>query len=202
MRLTRAGLFTAFIVVLALWVGSLVTSALPDPQKVYTASFFRTGTVGETVSIRSYDVTVTGFRAGPEVATDAQVAVSRGLWLVVDLTWSPRDSTISWSPEGVVSQLVASEPRLVSPDGREFGGLPGISVTCGAAQPGLPLTCSVPFEVPADALAGAHFWFPSSSVGAMDDVADIDLGIDPGLAAELAASTDRVDLVAPAAAGG
>lgn len=202
MRLTRSGLLTGLIVVLALWVGSIVTSWLPDPQQVYAASFFRPGTVGETVSIRSYNVTVTGVRAGPEVATDAQVAVTRSLWLVVDLTWSPTDAAIAWSSEGVASQLTAAEPRLMSADGREFGGLPGITTTCGAAQPGLPLTCSVPFEVPPDALEGAHFWFPSSYVGAMDDVADIDLDIDAARAADLAASTDRVDMSDPAPAGG
>lgn len=198
MRLTRTGLLTAFIVVLALWVGSMVTSWLPDPQKVYSDSFFTPGRVGNTVTIRSYEVTVTGVRAGLEAATDSQVSLTRGLWLVVDLTWSPQDATIAWAREGTGSRLAATEPLLVTLDGRTYGGLPGLGLTCGAAQPGVPLTCSIPFEVPPDALEGAHFWFPSSTVGAMDDVADIDLGIDAARAAELASSTERVHLAAPA----
>ena len=57
------------------------------------------------------------------------------------------------------------------------------------------MRCSVPFEVPEDALAGAHLLVPADvHVDALDDVADIDLGITAERAAELAAATGQVEV--------
>lgn len=185
MRLTRMGFLTALIVIAALWLGSLVTSLLPDPQAVYEAPFVSTGGIGDTVTTRTVDVTVTGVRAGPEVFNGLDVATTTGAWLVVDLTWTAHEETTA---------LNTLEARIQSPDGRTFGVLLPASRGCGQSQPGVAVSCSLPFEVAPDALEGAHLLIPNSTVTSMDDVADIDLGLDAEAAAALAASTTRQTL--------
>lgn len=193
MRITRMGLLTGLIVVLALWVGSLVTRMLPAPSDVYERPYVESGSLGEQVTTRAFDVTVTGVRAGPEAERDTTVAATTGVWLVVDFTLTARGETFL---------LPVAEVRIEAADGRQFGGVPGLTASCRRAQVGIAQTCSIPFEVPPDAIEGAHVLIPASYVTAMDDVAVIDLGISGEEATDLAASTERQQVPEAVPVGG
>ncbi|MFT3888446.1 MAG: hypothetical protein QM713_09840 [Arachnia sp.] len=187
MKFTRNGLLTTLLVVAALFIGSQITTHLPQPEFVLgEAPFLSKADVGEPVRLRTGDVTVTGVRSAKRVELYRQVAESPGVWLVVDLTWAPRDA-----PSGVP----ADAPELVAADGRRFGGTQAVINTCGPAQPGMPVACQFPFEVPTDALEGIRLLVPTGgSTRASDDVAEVDLGIDADRAAQLSATDEQVAL--------
>lgn len=189
MRLTREGILTAMLVVAALFVGSALTERLPQPSAVLEAPFVREGAVGDTITLRTADVTVRGVDGSQIVRGIADTAQTSGVFLVVEIEWAPR---------GQASLLAGSAPEVVAADGRVFGGSQAVVNNCGPAQPGLPVRCQLPFEVAADAAAGARLLVPAgSTTDAADDIADIDLGITPERAAELAASTTVIRLKQP-----
>lgn len=177
MRLTRDGVLVGLLVVLALVVGSAITQLLPAASDVYRRPYEHHGRLGQAVVLRTGTVTVTGLRSAAQVSANGNVAQSSGLWLVVDLTW-----TASTEP----SPLALDGVRLATPDGRRFGGLPAIAVTCGAGQPGIATSCRPPLEVTRDALEGATLLVPAmGSVTDADDLAVVDLGLDAAAAAAL-----------------
>ncbi len=187
MRLTREGLLTAVLVVAALFVGSSLTDRLPQPSAVLEAPFVREGAVGDTIELRTADVTVRGVDGSRLVRVFSSTAQTPGVFVVVEVDWAPR---------GQASMLAGSAPEIVAEDGRVFGGFQPVANNCGPAQPGLPVRCQLPFEVSADAAAGARLRIPAgSSTGIADDVADIDLGITPEQAARWAASTTVIALL-------
>lgn len=200
MRLTRSGVATGFIVVLALWLGSLVTSALPDPDDVYDQPFVTKASVNQEVEIRTAKLNVTGVRSGPEfqyatfvdgqaVNGTSTIAATTAIWLVIDITYEPTGQTSSL--QGL---------RVKAADGRLFGA-DSVTIPCGPTQPGMALNCAIPFEVPKDALAGAHLLVPAAGlVDAADSLADIDLGIDAAEATTLGAATER-QMIDPKPAG-
>lgn len=184
MALSRSTVATGAVVVAALFVGSTINAALPNPDALFTAPFERGGGIGDTITLRNARLTVTAVDAAKELEYLDRVAVSEGIFLVVDITYEPRGDT----------RVLGSEARLVATDGREFGGRTPVSPACGPAQPGLALACRLPLEVPPDALAGAVLKVPAGGTTEMDDVAVIDLGITPEQAAELAAASGRIVL--------
>ena len=188
MRFTRNGLLTALLVVAALFVGSFVTSRLPQPDKLLGETpFLRDGVVGQPVRLRTADVTVERVQAAKRVELHGQVAESSGVWLVFDVVWAARSEP---------SQLAGTSPVVVAADGRRFGGTQAVIATCGPAQPGLPVSCQLPFELPADALEGARLLIPADgSTRANDDVADLDLGIGAAAAALLAETDAQIALL-------
>lgn len=193
MKMSRSTALTAVLVVLALVVGSLLDSWLPSADSADGVPFTHAAGIGEAVPLRTHTVTVDGIAAGTEVASYGAVTGTTAHWLVVSYTVEAVGQSASFPPAFL---------RLRAADGRLFGETPGTIVACGPAQPGIPLRCTVPFEVPADALAGAHLLVPAGiEVGLSDDLADIDLGITAADAATLAASTARIDLPEPQVGG-
>ena len=188
MRFTRNGLLTAALVVAALFIGSFVTERLPQPaQLLGETPFLHDGVVGAPVRLRTADVTVAQVQAAKRVELYGQVAESSGLWLVFDVVWAAG---------GEASRLAGTSPVVVAADGRRFGGAQAVLATCGPAQPGLPVSCQLPFEVPADALEGARLLIPAEgNTRTNDDVADIDLGIDAATAARFADTDAHVALL-------
>lgn len=183
---SRTNLLTAVLVVLALLVGSLLDARLPRPDPVDADPYVRPGVVGRPVTLRSFIVTATDLEAGREIASLGTVTSTTAHWLVVGYTVEARGEARTVPPAVL---------RLRAADGRLFGETPGTTVACGPAQPGIPVRCWVPFEVPADALPGARLLVPAGvDVAMMDDVADIDLGISPERATELVAAAGRVTL--------
>lgn len=192
MRFTRDGLLTAILVVAALFVGSTLTQYLPKPDDFRDDPFPVAGAFGEPVRLRNADITVTKVQAARTVELFGQVAATDGVWLVLDVTYAPRHEP------GV---LVGSQPLLSAPDGRRFGGLQAITKNCGPANPGLPVACQLPIEVPADALEGLVLTIPAENgQWENDEVTEIDLGITAERAAELRASEAQVTLQEPTVA--
>lgn len=186
MRLSRSGLLTTLLVIAALFVGSALTSALPDPEESRLDPFPVAGALGEPVRLRTSEFTLTGVRPAKTVELHNTVAATAGVWLVVAVTYEPL---------GQPGTLTGSQGGLRSRDGRWFGGTQAIANNCGPANPGLPVTCDLPFEVPVDALEGLILAIPAEagSWGA-DQVTDIDLGITPERAAEFAATDAHIAL--------
>lgn len=80
-------------------------------------------------------------------------------------------------------------------DGRTFGGSQPVTNNCGPANPGLPVTCQLPFEVPTDALEGLVLAIPAETDSwAGDQVTEIDLGISADEAAAFATTDAQVAL--------
>ena len=177
----------------ALLFGSWAVSHLPTSSSVANAQFIRSGTVGQPVDLRTGSVKVTGVRSAAEIQSGNQVAKTPGIWLVVDVDFTPRNE-----PRSLLS------PQLSDSMERNFGGFQAIdSAPCGPGQPGMVLGCTFALELPKDALQGAtlllHLEDSFSKVPF--DVASIDLGIDESRAEQLAAETGRVTLEPPRVKG-
>ena len=177
----------------ALLFGSWAVSHLPTSSSVANAQFIRSGTVGQSVDLRTGSVKVTGVRSAAEIQSGNQVAKTPGIWLVVDVDFTPRDE-----PRNLLS------PQLSDSQGRDFGDFQAITVpSCGPGQPGMVLGCTFALELPTDALSGATLLLHSEdSLSRVPfDVASIDLGIDQSRAEQLAAETGRVVLKEPRVRG-
>lgn len=177
----------------ALLFGSWAASHLPTSSSVANAQFIRSGTVGQSVDLRTGSVKVTGVRSAAEIQSGNQVAKTPGIWLVVDVDFTPRNE-----PRDLLS------PQLSDSMERSFGGFQAITVPpCSAGQPGMVLSCTFALELPTDALSGATLLLHSEdSLSRVPfDVASIDLGIDQSRAEQLAAETGRVVLKEPRVRG-
>lgn len=188
MKLTRHGLLTGVIVVAALFLGSWVVQLIPDADEQFGRPFEHRAAVGEPVEVRTGTVTVTGLTTAREIERLGSVAATTGVWLVAELEW-----VTSREP----AELPLAQSRLVTADGRSYGGIAPLPASCGPGQPHLTLFCQAPFEVPADALEGAELHIPAEFLGGLDDVAIIDLGIDAARSAELAQPSERLELTGP-----
>ena len=177
----------------ALLFGSWAVSHLPTSSSVANAQFIRSGTVGQSVDLRTGSVKVTGVRSAAELQSGNQVAKTPGIWLVVDVDFTPRKE-----PRDLLL------PQLSDSMERSFGGFQAITVPpCSAGQPGMVLSCTFALELPTDALSGATLLLHSEdSLSRVPfDVASIDLGIDQSRAEQLAAETGRVVLKEPRVRG-
>ncbi len=188
MKFTREGFLTAVLVVIALFVGSFIVRWLPQSDAALTGQpFLIEAEIGQTATLRTAEVTVTGIQVVKEVELFNQIAGSgAGVWLVADIVWSPVHQPSALSGNALV---------LRAADGRQFTGLQTITTRCGPSQPGLPVACQLALEVASDALEGAHLLIPAAGyTEASDDVADVDLGIDAAQAAELVKTDARLEL--------
>ena len=180
--------------VVALLFGSWAASHLPTSDSVRNAPFFRAGTTDQLVELRMGSVKVTRVRSAAEIQSGNQVATTPGIWLVVDVDFTPRDEPRNLLP-----------PQLSDSQGRDFGDFQAINVpSCGPGQPGMVLGCTFALELPKDALQGAVlllFLEKALLTSAPFDVASIDLGIDESWAEQLAAETGRVTLKEPRVKG-
>ena len=179
--------------VAALLFGSWAVSHLPTSSSVANAQFIRSGTVGQSVDLRTGSVKVTGVRSAAEIQSGNQVATTPGIWLVVDVDFTPRNEPRNLLP-----------PQLSDSMDRSFGDSQAINVPpCSSGQPGMVLGCTFALELPTDALTGATLLLHSegSLYAVPFDVASIDLGIDDSRAEQLAAETGRVVLKEPQVKG-
>lgn len=177
----------------ALLFGSWAVSHLPTSSSVTNDQFLRAGTVGQPVDLRTGSVKVTRVRSAAEIQSGNQVATTPGIWLVVDVDFTPKNE-----PRSLLS------PQLSDSMDRSFGDSQAINVPpCSSGQPGMVLGCTFALELPKDALRGATLLLHSegSLYAAPFDVASIDLGIDESRAEQLAAETGRVVLKEPRVKG-
>ncbi len=187
MKATSRTVLTVATVLVLLYVGSLVTKWMPDAAEILSdRPFTHEALIGETVTMRTGDITVTGVQAAKQVEVYDQVAVTDQTWLVIDVQWTPRGES------GLIS---GSFPVIRSQDGRTFGGMQALIINCGPTQPGLTVRCQMPFEMPIDALEGSKILIPAgNSVSTSDDVAQIDLQIDATKASQFASMQERIPL--------
>ncbi|MFC5338391.1 hypothetical protein [Leucobacter denitrificans] len=187
MKFSRTGLLTAVLVVAALFIGSFIAERLPASDRVMSERpFIQQARLGDTVAMRTAEVSVTGVQSASEVETLGRVAGTSGVWIVFDIVWSPVAEPGLLPNRAVV---------LRAADGRTFGDTQPVTNSCGPTQPGLPVSCQIPIEVSPDALEGAHLLIPAgASTEESDDVADFNLGIDKALAEELAEPDTRIVL--------
>ena len=177
----------------ALLFGSWAVSHLPTSSSVTNDQFLRAGTVGQPVDLRTGSVKVTRVRSAAEIQSGNQVATTPGIWLVVDVDFTPKNE-----PRSLLS------PQLSDSMDRSFGDSQAINVPpCSSGQPGMVLGCTFALELPKDALPGATLLLHSegSLYAVPFDVASIDLGIDQSRAEQLAAETGRVVLKEPRVKG-
>lgn len=187
--LSRQGMTTIGVTLLALVLGSVVSDLLPKPAEVAAAPVVRTATVGAPVTLRTGTFTVTGLESAPAVKDPyGNQSKAAGRYLVVryDLLAA-----------GKTRFGATSDAMLVTTDGRRFGGLSQESPTCGPAQPGVTRHCALIFDVDPAVIAGAQLVLPAQADyvfgPAILEQAEIDLGIDAGRAQALTASTGVLD---------
>ncbi len=185
MRFTRDGIVTVLLVIAALFLGSVITQRIPNPQETLNAPFEHEVGLGEPVTMRTGVVTVTGVRAAKQVTSFVDTATTRGVWLVIDTEWTPRHEPYL---------LSGAEARIRATDGRSFGGDSVLTTSCTPTQPGVTFVCSFAFEMDPAALPGAKALLPASLLGEADDVAVVDLGLDEATAQRLAAATAPIKL--------
>lgn len=186
MRFTRSGLLTAILVVGALFVGSWLTQYLPRPDDFREAPFFVPGAVNEPVKLRNAEFTLTRVRAAKRIEAFRQVAATEGVFVVVDFTFVPLHEP---------GLLTGTQGQARARDGRLFGGPQPLPSNCGPTNPGLPVTCQIPFEVPTDALEGLVLAIPAENGSHHNDnVTEIDLGITPELAQEFTVTDAQIAL--------
>lgn len=186
MRFTRTGLVTVLLVVAALFVGSWLTQYLPNPDDFRDDPFPVAGAVGEPVRLRNSEFTLTKVQAAKRYEAFRQVAATDGVFVIVDFTFVPL------TEPGI---LAGSQNEVRATDGRVFGGSPPLPSNCGPTNPGLPVTCQIPFEVPSDALVGLVLAIPAENGShSRDNVTEIDLGITPEVAEQFAATDAQVSI--------
>jgi hypothetical protein len=161
------------VVVVAMALGRLLTDHVSGDS--LNGPFVRHGTVGKTVPLRYGDVRVTGVRVAQRIE-GSELVVAAGRFLIVDL-----EARAKGEPRTFLSlELRDAKGRRYAPSTR--GSICALNLR---GMTGLPMHAMACFDVPASALAGAHFRFALGDYGVngsgqrRDDLADIDLGISP-----------------------
>lgn len=137
-RTVRTGVLLAIAVVTA-WLVAIV----PPPGIVLGRTFSHSAEIGQTIHLRSADVTIVSVTTATAIATSTRVLPTTGAFLVVTLRFTP--TTEPWKPQ----QL-----RIRDAKGRDFGGPQPVAIDCPGAQPGLTMICESYNEIPSDALDG------------------------------------------------
>jgi hypothetical protein len=163
----RVGMGIAVLAALA--VGQTVDAALPV-QHTDERPFVRAGRLGDRVHTRYAGVTVDAVHTAKSLDTPQGTVGTPGRWLIVDLT------VVAW-------RRPLSRPSISLEDnsGRVFSIDPRSGYDWSSAPTGVRWRAQVPFEVPEDALHGATLVFSrDANDDRRDEVARIDLGIEPG----------------------
>jgi hypothetical protein len=172
-------------VVAALALGRAIDTVVPTVTD--TRPFEHSGGVGERIRLAYADITIDAVRVAKRVDNGSRLLGSPGRWMVVDAT------------------VVARGRPLVTPGiwlhdgrGRSFRADSRSGYAWVPAPTGVPWRVRIPFEIPEDALAGSTVtWARNTNDDRRDDVAKIDLGIDPGEAADLWRTDAAIEITAP-----
>jgi len=156
-------------VLAALAVGQAVDAALPV-EHTDERPFVRAGGIGDRVHMNYADVTVDAVHTAKSLDTPQGKVGTPGRWLIVDVT------VVAWG-----RPLSRPAMSLEDDSGRVFLSDPRSGYDWSSAPTGVRWRAQVPFEVPEDALHGATLVFSrDANDDRRDDVARIDLGIEPG----------------------
>lgn len=178
-------LVTGVIVVAGLAVGSAIDRTLPSAQDVLGEPFVTTVEVGQKAELRTADITVDSWTTANSVTSYGTAYDTVGTWVVLDLHVAAKNRPHT-----------LSGMELVSEGGRTYGGPADVSNGCDPAQPGVPITCQVAFEVPSEDVPGLELHIPAGGVSGSpgDDLVIVDLGITPD-APNVVSPLSNVDLV-------
>lgn len=153
------------LVLAALAAGRFLDESLPaggDSLRPYD----RHGVVDEVVATRWGDVEVVSLAGAPQVIDRGTLAVSPGLWIVLEIDATPH-----------VDHVTIGSAELLGGDGTTYSRGRG-SLLCSATNPGLPTGCVVTIEAAPEALPGSSIALTGNSLDQRaDDRAVIDLGI-------------------------
>lgn len=169
MSVGRKQAFATVIVVLAgLALGSVIDRNMPSAEEIIERPFIRNASVNEPVNIRSAIVEVTSVQTAGQIVSYGIPYDTSGIWVVLDI-----------EIEAEREPLVLTGMQLQSADGLIYGGTGDATASCETAQPGIPLTCQVAFEVSPDSLVDLKLQIPASGVenAPGDAMALVNLGI-------------------------
>lgn len=162
----RAG--TIAFVVAALALARVIGDQFPDPIQEFQRPHPVQAQVGETAELRLADIEVHGIRVGDQLVGPGMLYPTDGVWVVADLTFTPtlEDAGLPYA-------------QIVDAEGRTYTNTRGYSTsTCGASAPGIPVTCSLALEIPANAADGAALELSPRLDPRYDNVLVLDLGLD------------------------
>ncbi len=182
---------TAVLVLAGLSIGSFIDRRVPSSDDVLSEPFVHPVAMGETAHLRTGELTAVRVETARTVSDGFATRHSTGTWVVVTLD-------VIASGE----QRTFSEMEMRSTSGRTYSG-GDVAASCAAAQPDVPLECSVAFEVADEDVPGLVLAVPAESQpgSPADDLALIDLGIasDDPLATTPQPAIDVVNLAVPGA---
>lgn len=165
MRLSR--IIAGLIILAGLAIGSAIDRSFPSTQEVFSRPFLHPGTIGESVPLRTLDVTVTGAHLAERVSNEVAELSSVGVWVVIEAELQARGR--AHLPTGW---------RLHSDSGTVYGGYEDSGARCDLVQTGIVQTCRTAFEVPSGDLGGFTLHIPAGGTAqaVADDVAVITIG--------------------------
>lgn len=189
---TRLGVGAVLLAAVA--VGGVVQAAAPDAD-TRERPFLRTGSIGEPVDGRTFEVRVLGTRGAKEVSRSGKTRATGGVWVLV------RVRVVARAEPTVLSYAAVRDAR-----GRVFVATERISQPLAggrALQPGIPVEGEIVFEVPQDAAAGLSVRLATTSIDhRLDAMTEIGLGIDSATASAWLAEAEPAVLADEEVASG
>lgn len=166
MSRTWGRLGKAAFVVVAIVVGKELATSLPD-QAVTLRPFEVSGEVGSPVELRTGTVEVLDVQLAQTVLTPSAGYRTPALWVVVSARLTPAQERETFAYAAVRAA-----------DGERTWEWRSRSVPpCPPPPTGVPVTCDLIFEVPAEALAGADLLVSTEADHRHDSLGVIELGI-------------------------
>lgn len=183
----RAG--TIAFVLAALALARVIGGEFPEPIEEFQEPHTVAAAVGEEASLRTARVTVEDVRLGSSIVGQGVALPTDGVWVVADLTLTPRDE-----------DAALSYAQVVDGQGRVFRATQPGSRTCAGSGPQIPLRCSLAIEVPAEAVPGATLQLGTGVDPRFDNLLEVPLGL-TAADVEAAQAAEGVELL-PATPGG
>ena len=182
----RAG--TIAFVLAALALARVIGGHFPEPIEEFEEPHRMVAEVGEEASLRAAHVTVDEVRLGSSVVGHGLSLPTDGVWVVLDLTYTPttEDAGLPYA-------------QVVDGQGRTFRTTMPSSSTCILSGPGIPSSCSMAIELPADAVPGATAQLATWADPRFDNLLEVPLGL-TAADVEAALGSDGVELL-PATQG-
>lgn len=159
---------TILVALVLLVAGSVLQDWLPgEHDDPVSTPHLRTADVGETVDLRTADLTVDEVTGTSTLLEFGNEQVSPGVWVVATYTLvAKQENTTIGFVEGT-----DAEGRVWGMDGRNTN-------ICTDSPPGVEVHCVVSLEVPVDAVPTLHLRMARESRDTRYDViAEIDLGL-------------------------
>ncbi|MFC7582072.1 hypothetical protein ACFQ23_11615 [Schaalia naturae] len=159
---------TTVVILAGLALGSAIDRAVPSSGDVLDEPFVHEVVLGQTARLRTGAVTPVAVRTARSIQWYGETYGTAGTWVVL---------TMDVEAAGKPRVFAGFEAHGAS--GRTYADAVG-PTGCSTAQPGVPLECTVAFEVASDDVAGLVVGIPAEGVpgSPSDDLAMVDLGLD------------------------